>query len=238
MSALLAIATREFTAAWRTSTGWIVAAIFALAAGLVLSATTLAPSNVATMRAVFSTAHWILLIAAPAISMRLVAEESRSGSLETLLASPAQDLAIAAGKFLGALATIAVLLLTTIPALIVLAVLAPIDPGPLLAGYTGVILASGLYLAVGLACSALTDSQVTAFLATVFLMAIWNAGAALAPTLNVPLLTTVGDHLSIATRLETFARGLIDTGDIVFFLSAWWVGIAVTAAALSWRRWA
>lgn len=238
MTALLAIARREYLALFRTSTGWIVAAIFTLLTGLVLSLTTLNQGEVATLRPVVSAAHWTLLFVAPAISMRLLAEEARTQTLEPLMSTPASDFAIAAGKFTAGLLALATLLAATAPAILTLRLLAPIEPGPIVTGYLGVVLAAGLYLAVGLACSALTQSQVTAFLATLAIMTAWNALPALAPQANIPILATAAEHLSIADRLATFARGVIDTADVVFFLSTWWVGVALTAAALSWRRWA
>ena len=238
MTALIGIFMREYLAFWRTSTGWVVAALFTLMTGLVLSVTTLGPGEVATMRAVVGAAHWILLIAAPAISMRLVADEARAGTLETLMTTPASDWAIATGKFVAALAVVATVLGATLPSLFVLRLLTPIEAGPIITGYLGVLLAAGLYLAVGLVCSAFTRSQVTAFLTTLTVMALWNAAPVLAPGVGAQWLTDAAGHIAIADRLTDFARGVINTADAVFFLTTWFVGIAGTVAALGWRRWA
>lgn len=238
MSATLAIASREYTAFWRTSTGWIVTAILALLTAFVLSVSTLQPTEVASMRAVFTTAHWVLLIACPAVSMRLLSEESRIGTLDSLMGTPASDWAIAAGKFFAAIAMISTALAATLPSVVVLAAIAPIEPSPLIAGYLGVILTAGLYLATGLLCSALTQSQVTAFLATVLIMTAWNTLPLLSSSIDNEPLESAVKYINIQTRLESFAKGLIDSADVIFFLTAWWAGIACTVAALSWRRWA
>lgn len=236
MRAWIAISKREFASYWRTPTGWLVCAIFAAISALVLSITTLQPVEVASMRSVFSAAHWMLLVICPAISMRLIAEEDRTGTLEVLMSSPASDWSISAGKFCAALAVVIAALLTTIPALIVLSVLAPLEAGPLVSGYIGVILAGGLYISVGMLCSTLTNSQVTAFLITVCVMAAWNALPLLSNALSLGPLEDAIEYINIGDRLASSARGVLDSADTAFFLTVWWIGIAGTTAVLTWRR--
>jgi len=238
LRALVAVFTREYLSYWRTSTGWIVAALVGLLTMLVLSLTTLHPGEVSTMRTVFGTAHWLLLAVGPAISMRLISEEDRLGTLEPLMATAASDWSIATGKLLAGLCVFLTALLTTVPGVVSLSVIAGVDSAPLVTGYLGVTMTAGLYIGVGMFCSSVTRSQVTAFLLTVFVMAGWNALPLVVAQLDPGLARDAVDALVIASRLEGFSKGLVETADVVFFVSAWWVGVSLTVASLGWRRWA
>ncbi|MEM8835632.1 MAG: ABC transporter permease subunit [Planctomycetota bacterium] len=237
MSALLAIASREVASAFRTPVGWVVIALFSLLGGIVFVAG-LTPGEPASMRTFFSLSEWLLLPIAPAISMRLIADERRVGTLETLVTAPVSDWQVAVGKYLGALVFLALMLAPSLIYTGVLEWLSDPDLGPILAGYLGLLLVGMLYLAVGLLASTLTESQVVAFLGTLFFfLIVWLGGSQLAP--RVPdAVAEVLYALSVFGRLGDFAKGIIDTEHIVFFVvtSCWFV--ALSAVALEIRRWA
>lgn len=236
MTALGAIAARELAAYLRTPIGWIVIALYLLLAGLWMSSA-IRPADPATMRPFFNGSQWLLLILAPAISMRIVSEELRAGTIEPLITAPVSDWAIILGKYFGALGFLVVMLAPTLAYAVILELVAQPDYGPMLAGYLGLLLVGALYLAVGTLCSASTPSQVVSFLATLFFF------AALA-FLTGPAARTIGPPadeilyaLSINLRLADFARGIVDTGSIIFFIatSAWFLILAVVV--MEGRRW-
>jgi ABC-2 type transport system permease protein len=237
VSALRAIASREFASFFRSPIGWVIMALYLVLSGIWVSFDTIRPGEPASLRLFFATSQWLLLIVAPAISMRLISEETRAGTIEPLMTSPASDWAIAFGKYAGALAFLLVLLTPTLLYVALLAVISTPDAGPIIAGYLGLVCLGTLYLAVGLLASALTRNQVVAFLATLFFfLLLWFAttqGAVLlGPPFDKPLYA-----LSVTLRTADFAKGVIDTEHLVFFIAAsvWFVSLA--ALSLEWRRW-
>lgn len=233
------IAWREFVALFRVPVGWLVLALYAGLWGGMFVQFVLVPGAPATMRPLFATAAWLMLPIAPAISMRLVSDELRTGSYELLATSPAGDLSLALGKFIGAGLFLMALLASTLPVVgVLLAVSDPMpDVGPLLAGYLSVTLLGLLFLSVGLLASSLTASQTLSFLGAMLAMFVWllatTAGRSRAPDAIADLLGA----LAITDRLESFAKGVIDTGDVGFFvvLTGWFV--LATSVCLSVRRW-
>ena len=234
------IAWRELGSLLRVPVGWIVIALFCLLAAIVFVNETLAPGSPATLRYFFATSSLMLVPVAPAISMRLLSEELRSGSIEPLRTAPIGDAAVVWGKYAGA---VLFLLLMLVPTLVFPAVLfivsepAP-DLGPIIAGYLSLILAGMLYLAIGLLASSLTNSQTLAYLGTLMFLVLV---VLLTTRLTGDLPTWAKDALEVASiprRVGEFAKGVIDSAHIVFFLtvSAWFVVMAT--ASLEARRWA
>jgi ABC-2 type transport system permease protein len=173
--------------------------------------------------------------------MRLLAEERRSGTLEMLITLPVRDSDVVIGKYLGALGLILTVVLATLAYPIVMFKwpwnLGPLDWDAVKAGYIGLILFSAASVAIGLLISALTESQAIAFFITVFVLGVlWFLGgiAGLLPG----GLAAVLQYLSFDTRLDGFSRGLIDTRDVVFFVSVTAVALMVAFRALERRKWA
>lgn len=246
MSVLLAVARREFASLFRVPLGWLALAFFTLISSWLFVKGVLVPGAPATMRPIFSTMGWLLLPVAPAISMRLFSEELRSGTIEPLQSSPASDYAVVFGKFLGAMAFLAALMLPTLVHAAVLwsyATPAP-DPGPLIAGYLSVALLAGLFLSAGLLVSTATSNQTLAFLGAMVLILAMLVGPELASQALPTDESTLGGKvrnfilaLRVGTRLEDFAKGVIDAGHIVAFVA--WTGAFLVASAVSLesRRW-
>ncbi len=237
MRPLAAIATREYAAFFRLPIGWVVIALYLLLAGAVFALGTLRPGAPATLRELFNLSAWLLMFVAPAISMRLISDELRQGSIEPLMTSPLSDWQVITGKYVGALLFLLTMLAPTILFAGALELLADPDYGPIAAGYLGLTLIGMLYLAAGLFFSACTSSQVVAFLATIFFLLLLRlATTSGAAALGEPL-DRVLYALSPDLRLADFSRGVIDTSHVVVLLamSAWFVTLAVVA--LESRRW-
>lgn len=237
MTRTWAVALREFGSFFRTPLGWIVLALFLFLTGLVFTGESLRPGNPASLRGALSLWWMLLIVLAPAMSMRLVAEESRTGTLEPLMSAPMSEWALITGKYLGAALFLAACLAPTLLYVVLLEVLARPDYGPIVSGYLGALLLGMTYLAVGTFFSTLTSSQTLAFLLTLCLLVLLEVGARFA-AVNVPApWDSVALSMLISARLDDFAKGVIDTSHIVFFLavSGWF--LAASAVALRTRRW-
>jgi ABC-2 type transport system permease protein len=232
------IAWREFRSFFRVPVGWVAIALYLFLAGVIFAERTLIPGEPATLRYFFAVSAFLLLPVVPAISMRLLSEEFRSGTIEPLMTSPVSDLSIILGKYTGAALFLGAMLAPTVLyALTLMAISDPRpDPGPILAGYLSLILLGMLYLAVGTLASALTANQTLAFLGTLLfllLMLLVTSDVIRAPATLQPLVAAI----AIGPRMTDFARGIIDTSHVVFFLaaSAWFLVLAFVV--LETRRW-
>ena len=232
-----AIASREYASFFRTPLGWVVTALFLALSGVFFSSRVLQPGEAASLRPFFNVWWSLLLVVAPAISMRLFSDEIRTGTIEPLLTAPISEGAVVAGKYLGAVLFLITMLAPSHENVVILPPLAPIDPGPVAAGYLGILLLGMLYLAVGSLASVLTASQTLAFLGTLFAFILLDlltavAGSALPRPLPA-LLYAISPNL----RMADFAKGVIDTANIAFFLVASFWFLAVAAVVLQSRRW-
>ncbi|MCA9281868.1 MAG: ABC transporter permease subunit [Phycisphaeraceae bacterium] len=237
MTALLAIAIREYASNFRTSLGWIVIALYLLLSGFWVAFATINPGEPASLRVFFSISQWLLLIVAPAISMRLVSEELRTGTIEPLMAAPISEWQAIPAKYLGALAFFITMLAPTLLYVGVLELVADPDYGPLLAGYAGLILVGMLYLAVGLVISTFTQSQVVALLATFFFfIALHILGTQIADRAS-PRIGAALRYASLAPRIGDFAKGVVELRHVVFFVAWSCFAIAVGVISLESRRW-
>jgi len=181
------------------------------------------------------------LLVVPVVTMRLLAEERRSGTLEMLITLPVRDSDVIVGKYLGALGLILTVVLATLAYPMVMFKwpwnLGPLDWQAVLAGYIGLVLFAAATVAIGLLITALTESQAIAFFITFFVLGVlWFLGG-FANFIGGGL-GTVLQYLSFDTRLDGFSRGLIDTRDVVFFLSVTAVALMVAFRALERRKWA
>ena len=237
MSAVATIAIREYRAFFQLPLGWIIVALTLLGSGFAFTNATLIPGQPASMRDFFAFWWFILAIIAPAISMRLFSEELRSGTFEPLMSSPVSELSVVAGKYLGAMLLLLTCLAPTLAYVLVLGALTRPDYGPIFAGYLGVVLAGGLYLAIGLLFSALTSSQTLAFLATMFVLIGVELAIAYGSSQLPARAARAVSELSANARIADFSKGVVDTGNVAYFaiVSAWLIGIA--AIVLRARRW-
>jgi gliding motility-associated transport system permease protein len=189
------------------------------------------------LRPLFSNLTVILLLLMPMITMRLFAEERRSGTIELLLTFPVRDGAVLIGKYLAALALYGLMLVGTLLYPAMLAWFSRIDSGPLLTGYLGLLLLGAAFLAVGLFASSLTENQIVASIVTfgvllLFWVVGWSAdfvGGAWGRLLS---------HLSLIEHFDSFAKGLLDTKDIIYYLDFTVLALFLTFRSLEARRWA
>lgn len=178
----------------------------------------------------------ILLFVIPFLTMRLIAEEKKLGTIELLWTYPVRDGAIMFGKYAACLAVIALMLTLTGLYPLLLTWVYPVAPGPLVAGYVGLFLLAAAFAACGLWASALTDSQLVAGTVTLgmllfFWILTWNQAAA------QDWVMTLLAPVSLFDRFHTFARGAIDVKDVVFLLLFALFFLFLTLFTLESRRW-
>lgn len=217
-----AIALREWASFFRTPTGWVVTALLCALGGSIVALTALAPGAAASLRGFFDAAEWLLLPVIPAVSMKLMSEEHRTGTIDLLIGAPIGAPSIIVGKYLGGLLTLLTMLA---PTLVFPAVLWPIadpapDLGPLLSGYLSLVLLGSVYLAFGLAASAASSSQTLAFLATLFFLLAWLVLPSLRTDRLPDWLESARQAVALRPRVALMARGAVPIADVVFLLSA------------------
>lgn len=238
MSATLTVAWREYASFFRSSIGWLVIALYLFLSGLWFAYDSITPGQPASMRALFSVSQWLLLIVAPAISMRLLSEELRSGTIEPLMTAPISDWHIVIGKYLAALAFLITMLLPTLVHVGVIELLASPDYGPIVAGYLGLVLVGACYLAVGLFFSSLTRNQIVAFLSTLFffMVLVFISSPNVAALVDEPFRSLLFG-LSINLRIADFAKGVFDTSHAAFFLAFVVLFVVLSVVGVESRRW-
>jgi ABC-2 type transport system permease protein len=188
------------------------------------------------LRPLFSNITVILLLLMPMVTMRLFAEERRSGTIELLLTYPVRDGAVLIGKYLAALALYGCMLVGTILYPAILIYFARLDPGPVLTGYLGLLLLGATFLAVGVFASSLTENQIVAALVAFAVLLIfwiigWSADYA-GGTWGILL-----RHLSLIEHFDSFAKGVLDTKDIIYYLNFTALALFLSLRSLEARRW-
>jgi ABC-2 type transport system permease protein len=229
---------REMAAYFFSPIAYVAATIFLFSCGLAFALGTFQPGGEATLRSLCE--PWLLLILAfvlPMLTMRLVSEELRSGTIESLMTAPVTEVDIVLGKFLGAVLFYLVLLATLLLYPALMAFYGPVDPWLLTCNFLGLILLGALYIAVGLFFSACTKHQVVAVLASFALLGLMTfASHGLATTVE-GWPRTLLQQMSVRSHFGDFVRGLVDLNHLVFFLSTTAFFLFVTVKTLESRRW-
>jgi ABC-2 type transport system permease protein len=231
-----AIFRREFASQFDSPLAYIIVPVFlGLVAAFVLWFQDIFAGGVVNLRPVFFWSAVFFLLLLPAVTMRLFAEEKRTGSLELLVTLPISEAECVLGKYLSALALMLVALLLTAAYPITLAVLGQVDPGPVLGGYLGLALLGAAFTAIGTAASAATSNQVVAFLLALVLCLIPFATGFFLQQVPAGLLPVV-QYISFDYHFNNLARGVIDTRNLVFYVAVVALGLHVATFALEHRR--
>jgi ABC-2 type transport system permease protein len=238
MGMTLAIARREFRSFFHSPVAYIVLGGFLLTVGW-LYFSTLFIAGQASMRGFFGLAPALFVVFIPAITMRLIAEERKSGTLELLLTMPLQDWQVVAGKFLAALGMVGVGLALTLPYPLSVAALtaegASFDWGPVLMGYVGLMLMASSFLAIGLWASALSKNQIVGFIAGLVLCFAFYFVDKFAVVLPQAL-AEVLQYLSVDYHFENIAKGVLDSRDVLFYVTLTVVALGLTARSVNAAR--
>lgn len=230
------------TIAWREARSLAASSVAHVAAALVLAlfgvflSSELSTLTEARLDGWFQSSAVLLLVLAPALAMRSLAEERRSGSIDVVLAGPVDETRLVLGKYLGLVGVLLAVLAATLPAVVVVSLWGDPDPGPILTGYLGLALLGAASLAVALLASALSSHQaVAAVVGFVLLLVLWLlAGIGSSFGGSVERVLT---RLGTTTHLEPFARGLVPLDAVTYFAGVVVLALAAAAGVLGARRW-
>ncbi|HEX9665975.1 MAG TPA: ABC transporter permease subunit [Thermodesulfobacteriota bacterium] len=188
--------------------------------------------NEFVIRPFFGTISVVLLLLIPLITMRLIADERKSFTSELLFTSPIRITSIIIGKYLSSLLLFALMIILSAVYMLVLIKYGNPDLGPIFSGYLGLFLMGGSFLAVGLFASSLTENQMIAAVVSFgILLVFWIMGA----TSNAG--DSIFGYLSMINHFESFAKGVIEVKDIIYYLSFIFLGLFLAYIMLDSERW-
>ncbi|MCX7834783.1 MAG: ABC transporter permease [bacterium] len=234
MNIILSIMKKELKTYFNSPIAYVVIGVFLLVSGWFVS-TNLFIIGVCDLRVFFQIAPLIFMFFAPAITMRLISEERKTGTIELLVTMPIRDSQIIIGKFLAAVILLATALLFTAPFGLILMFLGDIDHGPFIGGYIGLLLMGSAYLAIGVLGSSLTENQVVAFivgLAISFIFFMFDKISIYIPA----FLSSILQYFAIDFHFENIARGVIDSRNVIYYLTLIVVMLSASVAVLEGRK--
>ena len=226
---------RELGAYFNAPTAYLVTTAFLLFSGFLYFSQVLLIGE-ASLRAYFEFTPLMFVFFAPAIAMRVLAEEKRSGTLELLITMPVTDWQVVLGKFFSAWSVVVVAVGLTLPYTYTISRFGDLDGGATAAGYVGLVLLGGTFIAIGVMASSWTRSQMVAFIiAFAIAFSLWISGKVL-PIIS-PDLAPLVSYLSVDAHFANIAKGVIDTRDIVYYLSLIGGSLFLAVQSLDSRRW-
>lgn len=234
----VAIMQRELFSLFFSPIGYIVIAGFLLITGVIVLVTdSIGPGKPATLRSVFDFTPYVLTIIIPAISMRTISEEYRSGTIETLTTAPVSDLQFVIGKYLAALVFYAIMLAGTLIYLVLMMKFGNPDVGASLAAYLGLLLLGASFTAFGVFTSSLTRNQIVAWMLGMvpLMLFVWFAGFIVRVAGGV--LRQVLQQVNILRHLDQFNRGLVTAESVAFFLATAALFVFLAVKVVESRRW-
>jgi ABC-2 type transport system permease protein len=229
-----AVSTRELRSYFLSPLAYVVIALFLALSGY-LFALILSNGREASLRGLVQNVSVLYLFIVPAISMRLLAEEQRTGTVELLLTNPVQEWEIVTGKFLSSILLVLVMLGLTLLFPLFLFVFGNPDRGPIITGYIGILLQAAAFLSVGLWASSLTQNQIVAAIVSfALLLILWlsdNLGQFLGGTIG-----SIVSYTSVINHFQSFPQGVIQSNDVIYYLTLVLAGIVLSTLSLQSRR--
>ena len=236
MKNTLTIAWKETKTYFSSPMAYIIMAVYAGLASyyFVTSISGILPE--ATVRGFLIPSTLIFALLSPVITMRLLAEEQKLGTLELLMTAPIRDYEIVLGKFLAALASLVSMLIPTAYLVFLLFLFGTPDTGPILSGYLGIVLFGMATLSVGLFASSLSANQILSAVVAMGILLILSV-IDLASSYVSGIFTELVLQISLTNHFQDFSRGVIDTHDLVFYLIFTAFLLFLTVRSLESRRW-
>jgi len=189
-----------------------------------------------TLEPFFGVAYWTLFFFIPALTMRMLAEENRTGTIELLQTKSVSDWQIVFGKSLSCLLLILIALIFTLPYYYTLTTLGNVDHGAIWCGYLGLILMSCVYISIGMFASSITNNQIVAFLVSLLIGVFFLIIFDVLSSGSSGMIADILHYLSMTTHFESISRGVIDTKDILYFLLLSFAGLVFAENVLTKRN--
>ncbi len=226
---------REIKSYFFSPIAYIVISVFLIASGFFFAGN-LQFWKEASLKGSLDSIQFFLLLLTPLITMKLFSDETKSGTIETLMTSPVSDFDVVFGKFLAALSLYTVMILPTWIFVLFLSFFGNPDFGPIISSYIGLILMGGLFVSVGLLVSSLTNNQiVAAVIGIIALILLWVVG----------FLSSYGEgwfyetlrYIGTFDHWESFTKGIVDTRDVIYYLSFTTLLLFITVRNVESRKW-
>jgi len=237
MSKVLLLTRREISAFFVSPIAYVAIALFLMVSSVFFVWMDFNQGQPATLRASFNVMMIVLVFFLPLLTMRALAEEQKTGTIETLLTAPVTDVQVVVAKFLGSWIFFLVMLAPTLLYVVMLEAFGNPDLGPIASGYLGLALLGAAYVAIGLFASSLTRNQIIAAVITVIflLMLAWPvpyvAQAVPPPWRNIIQTATMLTHYT------DFSQGVVDLAHVVYFAAVTVYALFLTVKVLESRRW-
>jgi ABC-2 type transport system permease protein len=246
MQAMRSIFIKEINSFFSSIVGYVSLLVFLVASGLflwVLPDSSMLDYGYATMDRFFSWAPAFLMLLIPAITMRSFPDEFRGGTIEWLSTKPLSDLDIILGKYFASVTLVAFALLPTLIYVYTIDNLSlledNLDTGSIIGSYIGLLLLSSTFVAVGIFCSSLTANQIAGFLTSLF--GCWLLYQGFESLSRIPQFAGGADYylglIGMSFHYDSISRGVIDTRDVIYFLSLIILFISLTRLSLGSRTW-
>lgn len=237
MHAIWIIAKRELASFFDSLIAYIMLLLFLGFSGFFtwLYGSNIFFSGQASLESFFNVAYWTLFFFIPALTMRCIAEENKTGTIELILTKAVTDRQLVSGKFLATLILIIIALVCTLPYVVTVSLLGNLDSGQVISGYAGLILMSAAYIGIGVFASSLTSNQIVAFLTALFIGLFFHI---IFGVLAGSLAGTSGEvvsYLSLSSHFQSMSRGVLDSRDVIYFLSLAFTGLFLAEYSLTKR---
>ena len=236
MRTIRAVAFKEIQVYFSSPVAYIVALIFMALSGVLFVRDLGNPFPEASMSNFFQGAAFLFVFLAPVLTMRLLSEEQKLGTIELLLTSPVRDWEVILGKYMASLVFLLFLLALTSYYVVLLVVFASPDPGPIYSGYLGLVLYGMAALAVGILTSTLTSNQIVAAVVGIGILVVLYATASISDVVTGGW-ANVFNQLGFTSHFNDFDSGIIDSAHVVYFLTVTALFLFLSIRTLESRRW-
>lgn len=239
MDRIWIITKRELASFFDSLTAYVMLVVFLGLSGFFtwLSVNNIFVQGQARLDVFFGISFWTLFFFIPAITMKSIAEENKTGTIELLSTKAITDWDIVVGKFLACWILILVALLCTLPYYITVSKLGNADHGGIIGGYFGLALISAAYVSIGIFTSSITSNQIVAFLLALFIGIFFHLIFDLISSGLKGTLGSVFEFLSARSHFDSLSRGVIDSRDLLYFISIILGGLVLSATMISRRNW-
>lgn len=232
-----AISYKELSIYFASPMAYVIAGVFLALTGVFFVESIDQPFATATVAVMLrNTAFFLMPLIPPILTMRLLAEEQKLGTLELLMTAPVRDYEVVLGKFIASFVILGVTVLLTLVYVLILLFYADPDLGPVLGAYLGILLYSMTTLAIGILASALTGNQIVAASVGFGLILLFSVIDSVSAILS-GVAATVLEQVSLTAHYDAFARGIVDTSDIIYYLVMAAIFLFLAVRALESRRW-
>lgn len=237
MRVIFFIARKELAIYFASPVAYVVAGVFLALTGVFFIDSIDRPFAEAAVRGLLlNSVFFLMTLLPPILTMRLLAEEQKLGTLELLLTAPVRDYEVVIGKYLASLAILSTTVLFTLFYVAILFRYSAPDPGPIFSGYLGFLLYGSAALAIGVLASSLTANQIVAAVVAFGITLLFTIVDRVSAILT-GLVALILEQLSLTTHYDAFSRGVIATNDVTYYLVLTFVFLFLATRSLESRRW-